>query len=129
MQCAVCWEVLDPAEPTCTLLGCNHTFHSDCMQRWLVAAGSEPTCPLCRSSSVECEHAASALEHNSNALLGELSRSNARETRALGQRVAALEQYWDARRDFEEYESVRDGLASANERVFTVANPAASDSE
>ena len=45
-QCSIC---LDPiqGEDTVVTLECDHTFHSQCIVRWL---GEHSTCPLCRDA-------------------------------------------------------------------------------
>merc|ERR1711939_622820 len=45
-RCAVCLVNLVPASSICQL-GCKHTFHSECIARWVA---SHPWCPLCRAS-------------------------------------------------------------------------------
>lgn len=130
MECSVCSESIHSNDCTCTLKSCSHTFHTACIQRWIMVAGGAPTCPLCRNSSIECEHHPRASEHNSTELLGDLTRSNALEVRALGERVAALERFSDWRREvLEEYPEIPSSVGTSTERLFTVAHACGSDSE
>jgi len=46
-QCSVCFSNM--AQGTRTL-GCGHTFHSRCVDRWkYTCTGGTPTCPMCRT--------------------------------------------------------------------------------
>ncbi|KAK1322995.1 RING-H2 finger protein ATL14 [Acorus calamus] len=45
-DCAVCMEDFNWWKLCRVLPGCNHCFHRDCVDRWLVKS---PSCPLCRS--------------------------------------------------------------------------------
>ncbi|CAI0554598.1 unnamed protein product [Linum tenue] len=49
-ECAVCLSDFAAGEAV-RELGCGHTFHKDCVDRWLLAAG-KVTCPLCRSNVI-----------------------------------------------------------------------------
>jgi hypothetical protein len=44
-QCFICHETLHSTQNLRTLK-CNHSFHSDCVNDWISAKG---TCPTCRS--------------------------------------------------------------------------------
>ncbi len=44
MECSICLDDLD-AEQSYTL-NCTHTYHRDCITKWL---HTTPNCPLCRS--------------------------------------------------------------------------------
>jgi hypothetical protein len=49
-QCDVC---LGEGQPPAVVLQCGHTFHSQCMLRWVKSQnelGSPHTCPVCRAS-------------------------------------------------------------------------------
>ena len=41
-ECAIC---LEHSGPACRL-ECGHSFHAECLAKWLVRS---PTCPLCRA--------------------------------------------------------------------------------
>ncbi|KAK9700005.1 hypothetical protein RND81_08G210500 [Saponaria officinalis] len=47
MECCICLGVFDDGDKVKVLDECQHRFHSDCVDRWLL---SQPTCPLCRVS-------------------------------------------------------------------------------
>ncbi|XAR72569.1 hypothetical protein NMG60_11019256 [Bertholletia excelsa] len=47
-ECAVCLSVLEGGQMARLLPNCKHTFHSDCIDRWL---GSNSTCPVCRANA------------------------------------------------------------------------------
>ncbi|XP_062226991.1 RING-H2 finger protein ATL43-like [Phragmites australis] len=44
-ECAVCLGAFDAAELLRVLPGCQHAFHAECVDTWLVA---HSTCPVCR---------------------------------------------------------------------------------
>ena len=130
MDCAVCGESIGLNDVTCTLRECAHTFHAECVQRWIATVGSASTCPLCRSSNVECQHSPRAREHNSATLLGELVRTNSRDVRSLGERLSRLEGPGEGERGWvDSYTSVQSETEIANEQLFTVAYQPFSDSD
>ncbi|XP_057796246.1 E3 ubiquitin-protein ligase ATL41-like [Salvia miltiorrhiza] len=45
VECPVCISALEDGEIARVLPNCKHTFHADCVDRWL---GSNSTCPVCR---------------------------------------------------------------------------------
>ena len=45
MSCAICYDNL--SKNTTTIEGCNHTFHSQCIHKWINNTNT-PSCPLCR---------------------------------------------------------------------------------
>ncbi|CAM6011341.1 unnamed protein product [Sphagnum balticum] len=47
LECAVCLEEFEEKERGRLLPRCNHCFHLDCIDMWLL---SHSTCPLCRTS-------------------------------------------------------------------------------
>ena len=47
--CPICVECFMPKE-TYHLLSCNHYFHSNCIEKWLMTDLDELSCPLCRKS-------------------------------------------------------------------------------
>jgi hypothetical protein len=47
--CPICVECFMPKE-TYHLLSCNHYFHSNCIEEWLMNDLDELSCPLCRQS-------------------------------------------------------------------------------
>ena len=44
--CSVCLEGVQPGL-LATNGGCQHTFHGDCLQRWLATPGVDRVCPMC----------------------------------------------------------------------------------
>ncbi|CAL5394603.1 unnamed protein product [Camellia sinensis] len=52
IECAVCLSILEEDEMARLLPNCNHTFHAECIDRWL---GSHSTCPICRTDAQPCE--------------------------------------------------------------------------
>lgn len=44
--CVVCQEEFKPGEEGTTLRACGHTFHSECIEGWLL--GCKRECPLCK---------------------------------------------------------------------------------
>ncbi|KAK3184034.1 hypothetical protein Dsin_031320 [Dipteronia sinensis] len=47
-ECAVCLSNLENQEMARMLPNCNHTFHAECIDKWL---GSHSTCPICRTEA------------------------------------------------------------------------------
>ncbi|KAK4846579.1 hypothetical protein QYF36_019398 [Acer negundo] len=47
-ECAVCISNLENQEMARMLPNCNHTFHAECIDKWL---GSHSTCPICRTEA------------------------------------------------------------------------------
>lgn len=44
--CSVCLDDMRPREPSIVeMTKCRHTFHQDCIDRWLTI---HSTCPICR---------------------------------------------------------------------------------
>ena len=66
-ECVVCLQPYAPGQFVRTL-PCSHCFHSECIDKWLLAASREPCCPICKAvpgslrsepeTSVEAEAAA-----------------------------------------------------------------------
>ncbi|XP_009602922.1 E3 ubiquitin-protein ligase ATL41-like [Nicotiana tomentosiformis] len=48
VECTICLSVLEDGETARTLPNCNHIFHSECIDKWLV---SQSTCPICRTEA------------------------------------------------------------------------------
>ncbi|KAE8690142.1 hypothetical protein F3Y22_tig00110925pilonHSYRG00021 [Hibiscus syriacus] len=55
-DCPVCWCEFEP-ESEINLLSCGHTFHKECVEKWLRYLRG--TCPLCRTPMVADEEFAS----------------------------------------------------------------------
>ncbi|CAO2046094.1 unnamed protein product [Urochloa humidicola] len=51
--CAICLAELEPGERVRVLPKCNHGFHVRCVDRWLLARS---TCPTCRQSLFAAPH-------------------------------------------------------------------------
>ncbi|EEF37267.1 ring finger protein, putative [Ricinus communis] len=47
-ECAVCLSVLQDQEMARSLPNCKHTFHAECIDKWLT---SHSTCPICRTEA------------------------------------------------------------------------------
>ncbi|KAL5570985.1 hypothetical protein UlMin_020582 [Ulmus minor] len=48
VECAVCLSSLEDEEMARLLPNCKHTFHAECIDRWL---SSQSTCPICRTEA------------------------------------------------------------------------------
>ncbi|VVA36407.1 PREDICTED: RING-H2 [Prunus dulcis] len=48
IECAVCLSMLDHDEMARLLPNCKHSFHVECIDRWL---NSHTTCPICRTEA------------------------------------------------------------------------------
>ncbi|GAB4855081.1 hypothetical protein Ancab_023664 [Ancistrocladus abbreviatus] len=46
-ECAVCLSMLEPEDMAGLLPNCNHIFHAECIEKWLIS--SQSTCPICRA--------------------------------------------------------------------------------
>lgn len=47
-ECAVCLSILEDDEMVRILPNCKHTFHVECVDKWLA---SQSTCPICRTGA------------------------------------------------------------------------------
>lgn len=47
-ECAVCLSILEDDEMARLLPNCKHTFHAECIDKWL---SSQSTCPICRTEA------------------------------------------------------------------------------
>ncbi|GAB4855517.1 hypothetical protein Ancab_024136 [Ancistrocladus abbreviatus] len=63
LECAICLNEFEDDETLRLITKCDHVFHTDCIDSWLVA---HTTCPVCRANLVpqpgESTHAANELE-------------------------------------------------------------------
>lgn len=48
VECSVCLSLLQDGEMARTLPNCNHSFHAECVDKWL---GTQSTCPICRTEA------------------------------------------------------------------------------
>lgn len=48
VDCAVCLDGFKSGDKCRLLPVCNHSFHADCVDEWLV---KNPNCPICRSNA------------------------------------------------------------------------------
>jgi hypothetical protein len=64
-NCVICLLGIDDSE-ACKMIPCGHTFHSLCIQTWLV---QKMDCPICRSKVSSCHHG-NLEAHDSQVLLG-----------------------------------------------------------
>ncbi|KAF5731400.1 E3 ubiquitin-protein ligase ATL41-like [Tripterygium wilfordii] len=48
VECAVCLSLLEEEEMARLLPNCKHTFHAECIDKWLT---SHSTCPICRAEA------------------------------------------------------------------------------
>ena len=51
-ECAICYEPMKDLAHMLHLPPCGHSFHGECILRWL---RSKPQCPLCRETSYIAE--------------------------------------------------------------------------
>ncbi|KAI4318245.1 hypothetical protein L6164_026033 [Bauhinia variegata] len=49
-QCCICLSVFQEDEKLKVLPECGHSYHSECLEKWLSA---NPSCPLCRASLLQ----------------------------------------------------------------------------
>ncbi|KAK6919731.1 Zinc finger, RING-type [Dillenia turbinata] len=48
IECTVCLSVMEDDDMARTLPNCNHTFHMECIDKWL---STRSTCPICRAEA------------------------------------------------------------------------------
>ncbi|OIT27802.1 PREDICTED: E3 ubiquitin-protein ligase ATL41-like [Nicotiana attenuata] len=48
VECTICLSVFEDGETARTLPNCNHIFHVECIDKWLV---SQSKCPICRTEA------------------------------------------------------------------------------
>ncbi|CAN6706683.1 unnamed protein product [Malus baccata var. baccata] len=53
IECAVCLSMLEDEEMARLLPNCKHSFHAECIDKWLI---SHTTCPICRTEAKPCLH-------------------------------------------------------------------------
>ncbi|CAN4122253.1 unnamed protein product [Withania somnifera] len=49
LDCAVCLCDFEEGDKGRKIESCNHIFHENCLDKWLMHGKGQPTCPLCRS--------------------------------------------------------------------------------
>jgi len=49
--CPICFEDFKAGDKTVSLPKCNHTYHPECVNGWLL---KNPLCPMCRSNVRSC---------------------------------------------------------------------------
>ena len=76
-ECAICLCAMTGAGVTmgkvtvndvCATLACGHTFHRACIGRWLGAAHTADTCPICRAQQLP-QHGRSAFRFGGEVLM------------------------------------------------------------
>ena len=58
-HCSVCLDdcKANYKDPNCVLLKCKHTFHIDCIKRWILSGQTNNIrCPMCRSELLNNEN-------------------------------------------------------------------------
>lgn len=60
-ECCICLSLFENEDRIKVLPGCQHTYHSDCVDLWL---GTQSSCPLCRISLKNITPSASSLANN-----------------------------------------------------------------
>ncbi|OAY38387.1 RING-H2 finger protein ATL66 [Manihot esculenta] len=55
-ECCICLGVFEDGDKVKVLPECHHCFHSECVDKWLLACSS---CPLCRASLLQANSAGS----------------------------------------------------------------------
>lgn len=71
--CTICFETIGNYDKKS--LNCNHSFHRNCINTWLI---EQNTCPLCRASQTTREETRSAREYPITEVLNELSSGTSR---------------------------------------------------
>jgi E3 ubiquitin-protein ligase ATL10/75/76/77/78 len=59
-DCPICLGEFMDGEKVRVLPKCNHGFHVECIDTWLLSHSSCPTCPICRQSLLEYPTASEA---------------------------------------------------------------------
>ncbi|CAN4122257.1 unnamed protein product [Withania somnifera] len=49
MDCAICLCDFEEGDKGRKIENCNHIFHENCLDKWLMHGKGQATCPLCRS--------------------------------------------------------------------------------
>jgi hypothetical protein len=83
--CVVCLQSIGESV-ACRMVHCGHTFHSVCIQKWLVL---KPACPICRSEIVSCQHG--CLEAHDSMVLSGVIESQRKMIESLRTDVQILE--------------------------------------
>ncbi|CAL9773561.1 unnamed protein product [Musa acuminata subsp. burmannicoides] len=73
LDCAVCLSTVDEGETLRMLPACQHTFHAECIDRWLL---SSSTCPVCRTEADSSERSVATSSASSATTIGETSSSS-----------------------------------------------------
>ncbi|PHU20281.1 hypothetical protein BC332_11432 [Capsicum chinense] len=49
LDCAICLSDFEHGDKGRKIESCNHIFHENCLDKWLMHGKGQTTCPLCRS--------------------------------------------------------------------------------
>ncbi|XP_055835061.1 RING-H2 finger protein ATL56-like [Solanum dulcamara] len=49
IDCAICLSDFEQGDKGRKIESCNHIFHENCLDKWLMDGKGQATCPLCRS--------------------------------------------------------------------------------
>ncbi|KAF3626854.1 hypothetical protein BC332_11431 [Capsicum chinense] len=49
LDCAICLSDFEHGDKGRKIESCNHIFHENCLDKWLMHGKGQATCPLCRS--------------------------------------------------------------------------------
>ena len=121
-RCSICLEDMTTSDEdtTCTLVPCNHRFHSNCIQNWLVC---QETCPVCRVDTSQCQHGDLSKHHqdvhmSALRLQGSMIGSLRSEIRTLQDRLYVMET-----RNMHLSRTIRRGIVRCRAGVVTVDVP------
>ncbi|KAM7267948.1 hypothetical protein ACFE04_010114 [Oxalis oulophora] len=77
VDCAVCLENFKAGEKCRLLPICRHSFHSDCIETWLL---ENPICPICRTSTAISKRLLDVVRQENSGYLSNATSFDSRET-------------------------------------------------